>query len=226
MKSFWRHAGPVILILSCSATTLLAETRYISDQLVVSLRDQPANGGTSITYLRTDTPVEILEEADGFVKVKTKDGETGYIKSNYLTTSTPKAVVIRQLEKERARLASKLAELEQQVTSAKTRNKQSNSEATELQKKLNSSQAELARVNKAYQSLQNDTKNVVAVTAERDQLRQANQELTTTVSQLEEEQNSLMTEGIIKWFLAGAGVLFFGWLIGRMSQSNRRRSLL
>ena len=27
-------------------------------------------------------------------------------------------------------------------------------------------------------------------------------------------------------FLAGAGVLFFGWIIGKISGSNRRRSLL
>lgn len=226
MKVFWRLAVPAIVMLACSITTAWAEIRYISDQLVVSLREQPLDNAASITYLRTDAPVEILEEAGTYLKVRTRDGKTGFIKSNYLSQSTPKSTVIQQLEKERDRLAGKLVELEQQVSSSASRSGQVESQVGDLQKQLNQSQADLARTRKDYQALQKSAKNVVAITTDRDRLQKTNQELSATVSRLEEDQAALMQTGAIKWFLAGGGILFLGWLLGKISRSNRRRTLL
>lgn len=226
MKVFWRLAVPAIVMLACSITTAWAEIRYISDQLVVSLREQPLDNAASITYLRTDAPVEILEEAGTYLKVRTRDGKTGFIKSNYLSQSTPKSTVIQQLEKERDRLAGKLVELEQQVSTSSSRSGQVESQVGDLQKQLNQSQADLARTRKDYQALQKSAKNVVAIATDRDRLQKTNQELSATVSRLEEDQAALMQTGAIKWFLAGGGILFLGWLLGKISRSNRRRTLL
>ena len=82
--------------------TANAETRYISDQLVVSLREQPQKGAQSITYLKTDMAVEVLEEDGEYIKVQTEAGEVGYIKQNYLTTKTPRSAIIKQLQQERS----------------------------------------------------------------------------------------------------------------------------
>ena len=62
------------------------------------------------------------------------------------------------------------------------------------------------------------------ITAERDQLRTTNQELSTKNIALDEELGSLTRTAVIKWFLAGAGVLFLGWLIGKSSGKRRRGS--
>ena len=236
MKNCWRIAGSILIVLACWVTNTQAETRYISDQLVVSLREQPQKGAQSIIFLKTDVSVEVLEEAGAFFKVKTKAGEIGYIKQNYLTATTPKTVVIKQLQKERDRLANKVDNMQQQVAKTTSQSDKTQQElATQLtearkqfdalEKELGESQSTLTRTRQDYQALQEDAKNIVAITKERDQLRQTNQALTDTTAKLDEEVGALTKTGVIKWFLAGAGVLLLGWIIGKMSGGGRRRNL-
>ena len=99
-------------------------------------------------------------------------------------------------------------------------------ELQSLEKKLLATQAELKKSSSDFTALQTDAKNVIAITKERDQLRTSNQELSSKIIKLEEEVGKLTKTGVIKWFLAGGGVLFFGWMIGKMSGGRRRRSSL
>jgi SH3 domain protein len=234
MKRCWHLAVSALIVMTFWAAIAGAETRYVSDQLVVALREQPRQSAPSITYLKTDMAVKILEETGAYVKVQTKAGETGYIKQNYLTPNTPKSVIIKQLQRERDRLANKIEEMQRQVTTAASQGDKSqqelsaqlaasNKQVSALKKELEVSQATLTQTNRAYQTLQKDAKDVVNISEERKQLREANQELTIAVTNLEDEVESLAMTGIIKWFLAGGGVLFLGWIIGKLS-SGRRRS--
>ena len=234
MKTSWRLTSSILLILLCSLSTSWAETRYVSDQLVVSLREQPQSNSSPITYMKTDMSVEVLGEAGEYFKVRSKKGETGYILQKYLTTAKPKSIIINKLQKERDQLAGKIEEIRQQAASTTSQSSKSQQELalqlidlrennTALQDKWLQSQAELKKTRQDYQALQNDATEVIAITAERDQLRKTNQELSAKHIVLDKEMGSLTRTGVIKWFLAGAGVLFFGWIIGKAS-GNRRRS--
>jgi SH3 domain protein len=234
MQTSWQITISILIILLCATSTSWAETRYVSDQLVVSLREQPQSNSSPIIYLKTDMAVEILEGAGEYIKVRSKKGETGYILQKYLTTAKPKSIIINKLQKERDQLAGKIEEIRQQAASTTSQSSKSQQELalqlidlrennTALQDKWKQSQAELKQTRQDYQALQNDTKEVIAITAERDQLRKTNQELSAKNIALDEEMGSLTRTGIIKWFLAGAGVLFCGWIIGKAS-GNRRRS--
>ena len=235
MKTSWQLTISILIILLCAISTSWAETRYVSDQLVVSLREQPQNNSSPIIYLKTDMAVEILEEAGEYIKVRSKKGETGYILQKYLTTAKPKSIIINKLQKERDQLAGKIAEIRQQAASTTSQSSKSQQELalqlidlrennSALQDKWIQSQAELKQTRQDYQALQNDAKEVIAITAERDQLRKTNHELSTKNIALDKEMGSLTRTGAIKWFLAGAGVLFFGWLIGKSSGKRRRSS--
>ncbi|MDH3997252.1 MAG: TIGR04211 family SH3 domain-containing protein [Desulfuromonadales bacterium] len=237
MKKYGCFLGITAIVLMLSVTASMAETRYISDQLVVSLREAPQKSAKSLTYLRTDAPVEVLEESEGHVKVKTEAGEVGYIKANYLTTKTPKATIIKQLRKERDRLASRSGEMKQKVAASSAENRASQKDLSEQlaaarkrtrdsEVKVKESEARLAKLAKKHQALQKDAKEVIAITKERDDLRKANQALDEKVAKLDAEAQSLLRTGAIKWFLAGSGVLFFGWIIGKMSGGRRRRGLM
>ena len=234
MKTSWQITISTLIILLCATSTSWAETRYVSDQLVVSLREQPQKNSSPIIYLKTDMAVEFLEEAGEYIKVRSKKGETGYILQKYLTTAKPKSIIINKLQKERDQLAGKIAEIRQQAASTTSQSSKSQQELalqlidlrennTALQDKWVQSQAELKQTRQDYQALQNDATEVIAITAERDQLRKTNQELSTKNIALDKEMGSLTRTAVIKWFLAGAGVLFLGWIIGKVS-GNRRRS--
>ncbi len=233
MKNCWRLAISALIVTTFWAAIAGAETRYVSDQLVVALREQPRQSAQSITYLKTDMTVKVLEEIGEYIKVQTEAGEIGYIKQNYLTQKTPKATIIKQLQRERDRLANKIEEMQRQAATATSRGDksqqesssqlaESNKQVSALQKELAVSQATLTQTTRAYQTLQKDAKDVVNISEERNRLRKTNQELTIVITSLEDEVEGLAMAGIIKWFLAGGGVLFLGWIIGKLSGSRRR----
>jgi len=216
-------------------STCWAETRYVSDQLVVSLREKPNESSAPVIYLKTDTAVEVLEDVGEYTKARTKEGEVGYIQERYLTAATPKPAIIDKLQKERDQLAAKIKEIQQQAASITSQSSKSQQEqaaqladlktkTAELEEQLIQSQSELKQTREDFQALQNNAREVIAITAERDQLRKANQDISAQNIALDEEVGSLTRTVVIKWFLAGAGVLILGWIIGK-SSGNRRRNL-
>jgi SH3 domain protein len=213
-----------------------AETRYISDQLVVSLREQPQNNSETIVYLRTGAPVEVLDVGEKYLKVKTANGEVGYIQKHYLTEDTPKAKIISRLTRDNQALQERVEELEKRYSESFAKSdearKKTLSELDEarrrvavLEKDLQESKAGLAERTREYEALRKNAKNIVEITAERDRLRLSHEELTSSVTRLEEEREDQLKKETTQWFLAGAGVLFFGWILGKFSRSKRKRSL-
>ncbi|MBW2519190.1 MAG: TIGR04211 family SH3 domain-containing protein [Deltaproteobacteria bacterium] len=222
-----------LVLLILTAATVRAETRYISDRMVVSLRDQPQDNANVVTYLRSDTPIEVLSESGEYVKVETGNGEVGFIKQNYVSDTLPKSLQIERLQKERNALSETIAELERQLSEINTLDDGSQqklalqlSEVEEeketLAEALDEVQVALATVKQEFETFKSDADNVDALIRERDQLLEKVHTLESSSATLEQEQESLLRTGAIKWFLAGAGVLFFGWFIGKLSASRRR----
>ena len=236
MLSYQRITMFIFVSLLFNVTAAWAETRYISDQLVVSLREQPLDGSETIVYLKTDTPVEVLEVGEQYIQVKTKNGEIGYIQKSYLTEKTPKATVNSRLTRENEGLKERIQELEKQYREAFSKGDEAQKkilseledarlQIAELDKALLKSETELAERTQAYEALKKNSENIIDITAERDRLRLSHEELTTAVTSLDEERKELLKKETIQWFLTGAGVLFLGWVIGKFSRSRRKSSL-
>ena len=164
MLSYQRITRVIFVSLFCNVTAAWAETRYISDQLVVSLREQPQNGSETIVYLKTDTPVEVLEVGEQYIQVKTKNGEIGYIQKSYLTEKIPKATVISRLTRENEGLKERVQELEKQYREAFSKGDEAQKkvlseledarlQVAELDKALLKSETELAERTQAYEAL-------------------------------------------------------------------------
>lgn len=204
----------IIFLLIFIAGPARAETRYISDMLVVTVRAEPGDGQKILTTVRTGAPLEILEELKDYVKVRTADGIEGYVRSQYVTNEEPKADQIRQLKRQNA-------ELQQQVDELSSKLNISSEKASDL----NATAKELEKIKGEYRALKQASANVLQITSERDQLQQENSDLTDRLQQLKEENSLYLRTGVIKWFLAGAGVLFFGWLLGKISRKKKRSYL-
>jgi len=220
----------------CNSAVAWAETRYISDQLVVSLRELPQNSSATIVYLKTDAPVEVLEVGEEYLKVKTANGETGYIQKSYLTGNPPKTTIISRLTRENQGLQERAEEMEKRYNAVSSKGSEaqkkilseledSRLQVDKLGKDLLKTETELAERTQAYETLRENAKNIIAITKERDQLRLSHAELTTSVTNLEAERKEQLTKETTEWFLAGAGVLLLGWIIGKFSKSRRKSSL-
>ena len=236
MKMAQSAAFILWVLLFFSISVAWSESRYISDQLVVSLRSQPQNNADIITYLRTDTKVDILGEDGSFYQVKTKDNGIGFVQKAYLVEDIPKPAIIKQLSRENEKLKNRINTLEQQYQEATSKGdnahltlvdelKESRQLANDLQKDLDESKSKLQKTSNAFDTLKENTKNVVEITADRDQLRASNEELSSKLDRIEEDKFALQKSQSIRWFLAGAGVLFVGWIIGKSSLSRRKSSL-
>ena len=211
-----------------------AETVYVSDQLLITLRRGKSTEHMILKTLKTGTPMEVLEreEGDNYVKVRLESGEEGYVLGQYLTSEPPKAIVIsrlqNQVEKMREQLAqaqAKLGDSSRELKAVQEQHVQKEGELAgnlgELRQDLARTKEELRLVTEKYNSLVENSGQVVEITDERDRLKQSNEQLSAAVRTLTAENTDLMRIGAIKWFLAGGGVLFFGWILGKASRKKK-----
>ena len=90
----------VAFIMSASTTSVFADTRYVSDRLIISVRDAQNPDAAVLGYIETATPVDILEEKEDFLKIRTEDGIEGWVRAQYIVSEKPKALIIENLKNE------------------------------------------------------------------------------------------------------------------------------
>lgn len=207
-----------------SASVALAATRYVSDELTVNLRRGKGNEFKILKMLKVGTPLEVVAEDGQWAEVREPGGTVGFVPSQYLSAAPPKEMLAARLEQENARLAEELKQVKlsyQDVDTLVTRFK---TQISELESARTTAEQGLAEFQGKYEQLRQEASNVVELQQERDQLALANQQLTTELTTLRGERDAELRTGMIKWFLAGGGVLLCGWLIGRVSRKKAKRS--
>lgn len=204
----------LLVLLSLAAMPAIASTQYITDTLNVGLRDAKGDMYHAIKYLSSGTPVEVLGEEDDYYRVRTKEGEEGWIPKKYISPETPKPVIMERLSAELGRLKEKLAETVKERDSLKT-------ELTASKKEASEKTEELSLVNERHNTLLEQSSNVVEIAEERDRLREENSKLSGMEEFLRDENKRLKRTEMFWWFLAGGGVFLVGWITGKISRQKR-----
>lgn len=218
---------PIIALLALqllTASAALAATRYVSDELTINLRRGKGNDYKILKMLKTGTPLEVLSEDGQWVEVREPGGTVGFVLSQFMTAEIPKELVAARLEKENARLAEELKQVKVSYQDVDTLVTQFKSQISELETGRSTAEKGLAEFQGKYEKLREEASNVVKLQQERDQLALANQQLTTELTTLRSERDAVLRTGMIKWFLAGGGVLLCGWLVGRLPGKKAKRS--
>src|SRR5690554_273196 len=112
-----------------AATSAWAQTRYVSDQLQITLRSGPTNSHRILKMMDAGTPVDVLETGEeGWVRVRTKDGAEGWTLTRHLMDSPSARDQLRTANTRLERAQRQLAELKdnlgagnQELAAAKTR---------------------------------------------------------------------------------------------------------
>jgi SH3 domain protein len=210
-----------VLVLA-SALPAAADTRYVSDRLIITVREGKGPGAAPLATIPTDEPVQVLEEGDQFLKIRTPEGLVGFVQAQYITKETPKPIIIDRLEKEVDRLKKRIEELKAAQSPQAQEMESLREKAQSLEKTLAETENELRSVTETYNTLVENSGRVVEITAEHDLLQKENQRLTAELATLEEDNTQLLRQGMIQWFLAGAGVFVVGWILGKISRKKRR----
>jgi SH3 domain protein len=223
-----------MLVTFMTALPAYADTRYVVDELIITLRAGKSNEHKIIKTLKTGTPVEVLEEDDTYLKVKISDGSVGYVLRQYVSSELPKTLIIERLEKEKSSLQTKVRSLEEAKNSLQGQYKaiqdKYNQEVTDITIKSSTIEQNLEQaiqnersLAEKYDTLLAQSENVVEIAAERDKLLEVNKKLAADVDNLQKINDKMSDSRMIKWFLAGGGVFLFGWIIGKISRKKRSR---
>ncbi len=200
----------------------LADTRYVSDQISITFRRGPGTQYRILRSLTTGTALEVLEEHGDYLKVRTRDGLEGYVLKQYISAQIPRALVIARLERELTQIRERQAEMTAQAAAWESEKRALQQQLTESRRSLDREQKARVSLEKEYQELQENASNVLELMEERDLLKEENSRYGSELERLRQENENLLRKAMVKWFLAGAGVLFGGWLLGKSSRTKKR----
>ncbi len=234
MKFFSIFISLLLLSIVVLSSAVMADTRYVDDLLVITLRQGKSSKHRILRNLKTVTAVEVLEEDESYLKVRTADGLEGFVLRQYISTSPPKKQLIKRLEEKNKDLQQKIARLDKTNDDLKAQiGVMQENHAQELLKltgrsslteeALQQIQQEQEVIAENYSTLLAQSENVVAIAEERDQLLMDRSKLTSEVTSLRNQNEKLSDNRMIKWFLAGGSVFLLGWIIGKISRKKRTR---
>ncbi len=212
----------VMLLVLFYATGAWAETRYVSDRLVITVREGMGNEYRVVKTIPSDTAVDVLDEQGRYLRVRLADGIEGYVLKQYISRTVPKTTVIAKLKQDVAALEKKLADRHGSVSTLSESNAQLEESLIQTRRELEQAQQTLQQIQKAYSELQDKAENVVLIDKERQQLKKEFAQLSEKTQHLEQQNAEVLNTAMIKWFVAGGGVLFVGWVAGKFSRKKRR----
>ena len=203
-----------------------AEVVYVTDRLVVLLRSEQG-AGEKIAKLFSDTPLQLLERSGRFLKVRTQDGDEGWLDEQYTTTDPPKQIIIDSLETEIKRLEASITQLSKERGPLGEQLEKSKREHAEqvksLEENINRLQTERDQLatkyqeaETAYRDIRGKSGNVVEIAEQLTRLQGGYSQLEVQNKLFREENETLKKKANLYWFFAGAGILFLGWIIGRI----------
>ena len=209
-----------------------AETQYVSDQLIITMREGRGNEYKIIEMLKAGAPLQLIEESEQYLKVRTESGSEGWVLKQYVTRETPKSEIIAGLENKIDLLNTMVDEHKKDkkslVNELKTAKSDYYNKINDLQQKVSASRAkveqtsrDLKEITEKYNAFMKDSKDVVLLVKERDNIKASNSELLTRTEQLQKENDKLMRLQMIWWFAAGGGVFFAGWIVGKISRQKK-----
>ena len=224
-----------VFICSLSGIILLpaavADTQYVSDLMIISMKEGQDPDTPVVGYLRSAAAVEVLEETGELMRIQIEDGSQGWVRKKFIVKDKPKAVLIKELEEKIALLEDDIKTLQkgsdtQDLTNTIKEYKQrivllTTSLENEKKTKL-TLQDNLQEVNAAYQALVNTHKNTADTIKELASVKDENRTLKDKIAALPPMDATPMLPGNMKWFLIGGGVLLLGFIMGRAIRGGRR----
>lgn len=197
--------------------TSMAATRYVSDNLVITLRTGQGNQFQIIKTLSSGTKLNVLEETQtGYTKVSLPDGTEGWVRSQYLSNDPPAAIVLEKTQDKLTKLQDKLAKIESDYNSLRKEKASLDSNYSKLQSSNKSTKDELEKLSQV-------AAHPKQLQSENDELREKYANMSNEYNLIKQENQVLKDRSKRYWFLAGALVIIIGIVIGLIIPKLRFR---
>jgi SH3 domain protein len=206
----------LFFLLFLSGKDASARTVYVTESFEITQRRGPTNEHRIVRMLQSGTSLEVLEENEGWLRVRSPGGVEGWVLKRFTMQEMPKSLQLERLQKEFDQLESaskgaldRIAELEKTNAS--------------LMNSLSETTNNFVELDQQYARLQTEAADVLSL---REQYELATSELTNATARLDvltTENQKLRSSDRMQWFLSGAGVVFVAWFFGFISGRAQRR---
>lgn len=197
----------IVALLIFSGLSTAAETKYVSDELVINMRSGKGNSFKIIKIIKSGTPLTVLETDSGYTRARTPQGVEGWVLSRFLSNTPAARQQLAKAITDVATMKEKFDAMSNELnTTKKERDELSRSEKSLLNNK--------AKLNKELAKLKKIAARPMQLEAENDQLRNELVKIEAEMRLLKQEYQTLEDNSDQEWFMTGAGVLFGGMILG------------
>jgi len=204
-----------LLILSGTA---VAETRYVSDTLEITMRSGKGTSFGITRMLRSGTPVEVLnvDKKSGYTQVRTNSGKEGWVLSRFLMKG--------QAARERLATAEKnLAELELENRKLTTAMATLKEEKGTLESNLSTLEGESRGVSQELAEIRRTASSALTIDSENKNMKGRIVSLERQLQTVQQENETLKDRTARDWFMVGAAVVLLGIIVGLIIPKIRFR---
>lgn len=208
---------PVFCFLLLSGNAV-AETRYVSDTLEITMRSGKGTSFGITRMLRSGTPVEVLnvDKKTGYTQVRTKSGKEGWVLSRFLMKGQAARDRLATAEKNLAELELENRKLTTSMATLKEEKGALESSLAELEGQSRGVSQELAEIKRTASS-------ALAIDSENKDMKGRIVSLERQLQTVQQENEALKDRTARDWFMVGAAVVLLGIIVGLIIPKIRFR---
>ena len=205
------------ILISALSFSAQAETQYVSDHLVITVRTGQGAQFQIIKTLESGEHVEVLETTDtGYTKIKSSDGTEGWVRTQYLAEEPVASEKLERVQAQLLKTRTALKKIKDSYAALSKEYKEISQNQAALSTDKKQLDSELARLNEV-------AKKPIMLDKQNRELQQKNVTLEKDLQRLNQENHSLKDRSQREWFIAGALVLFGGLILGLVIPKLRSR---
>ncbi|WP_111747893.1 TIGR04211 family SH3 domain-containing protein [Salinisphaera orenii] len=191
-----------------------AATRYVSDQLSVNLRRGPGTGYNIKKLIDAGDKLTTLSKSDGWTKIRTASGTTGYVLTRQLSDKPAAATRLDKYRQQNKKLRKQNKSLSTNAGSAKKK-------IAKLQKQNKQLTSQKKTISQKLEKLRETSADAVRINKQNKKYHKKVMSLESTVERLKHENEAL--ESRREGMKIGALILFVGIVVGLLLSLMRRR---
>lgn len=194
----------------------IAEKRYVSDKLTITLRSGPGDEFRILKMLKSGTHLQFVESTEDkkYTKVTTDKGLEGWAQSRFLLQEPIAFEKLILTQRELDKTNTDLTELKSKYAETKKQLAAANRSSSGLSKDKEKQAKELAHIKKV-------SANAISLDKKNKELMEQGVELKITVDTLKAENERLQSNKDFNYILLGGALillgLFLGWLLPKIS---------
>lgn len=155
-RTFTRGLALLLFLPGLALAQSAGRPYYISDDIPVTLREQPRNDAGVVAQLKSGARVTLLQSLgrESFARIRTADGREGWMTARYLSTQPSARDRYQQTQQELAAAQDRIGTLERELRSAQQQLAQARPALATAQEneRLRAAMAELERSNAAQRA--------------------------------------------------------------------------